>query len=192
MPTPCGSGHGGLVEQGVELVADACQLQPRELFDQHLVFHGHQKLPPATAADSSSGRSSAGADAVAAPAPTGRGPVLTPSRCARSTIRPCLPRCSSCSDDLFAVVDALLAASRHHLHALADQPPRHRVGVGVHGHRAVRVHGPDQVPQLAERLPPGAGRDPARLVRGAVPALVGDLPTRRLRRRARSAHAAPV
>ena len=54
-------------------------------------------------------------------------------------------------DNPRAVVNAYPAAADHHPHPLADQPPRHRVGVGVDHHRAVGMDRPGRVPQLACR-----------------------------------------
>ena len=85
-----------LVEQVVELVADRGQLQPRQPAEKRLMVHGHQKLPPATAAYSSSGRSSSGFGRTASVS-AGRGPPTTPTRWARSVTRAWRPGCSTCS-----------------------------------------------------------------------------------------------
>ena len=89
------------------------------------------------------------------------------------------------SDHIAAVVNTNPAATDHHPYALADQPPRHRVGVGVDHHRAVGVDRPDQIPQLAERRPARTGAQALRFPReafernltgGAVAPPVGNLP----------------
>lgn len=84
-----------------------------------------------------------------------------------------------------AMLDADPAAGDHHPHALADQPPRHTVGVGVDLDAAVGLDLPDQVADLAERRaaverPQGCGFRPLeplerRLPGRAVPAYIGDL-----------------
>ncbi len=88
--------------------------------------------------------------------------------------------------DLAGMANDHAAGADRHLHRLPDQPPGHRVAVGVHVDGAVRLHPANQVPQLTEgrtaakraqrrRLARKAhGRQ---LTRGAVNTLVGDLPT---------------
>ena len=69
-------------------------------------------------------------------------------------------------DNPRAVVNAYPAAADHHPYPLADQPPRHRVGVGVDHHRSVGMDRPDQVPlHRHEGRPP----TPARRRRSARP-----------------------
>ena len=62
------------------------------------------------------------------------------------------------------MADAHLAGRDRHRHALADQPPRHRVAVGVDLDRTVVADDADQLAQRSERRPPAERLQPVRLV----------------------------
>src|SRR5690606_15661636 len=103
-------GTAGLVEQAVELVADAGQLEPRQHGIERIEHRGgllcacHQKDPPAIASYSASGRRSAGKDCGggscvgSACARTGWPPTpATPARCRASMTRWRRPSTTACT-----------------------------------------------------------------------------------------------
>ena len=117
----------GLVEQAVELVPDGGSVAAASASRgaSHGPRYPSQKLPPATAAYASSGRSSSGfGRSVSAEA--GRGPRLMPTRCC-ALGDPRVPAgvLDVLSDDVRPVINAHPTAADHHPYALADQPPRH-------------------------------------------------------------------
>ena len=158
-----------------------------------------QKLPPATAAYASSGRSSSGfGRSVSAEA--GRGPRLMPTRCARS-VDPRVPAgvLDVLSDDVRPVINAHPTAADHH-------PVRARRSAATARNRrwcrppphSRRGPSGSRIPQLAERRPVRARAQALRFALeadqrdftgGAVPPPVRDLalPPRQMRLQSRPA-----
>jgi hypothetical protein len=67
-------------------------------------------------------------------------------------------------DQPAGVVDPHPAGADADLHALPDQPPGHRVGVGVELDGTVGLHLADELADLPERRPPGERPERRRLV----------------------------
>src|SRR4029078_10459090 len=60
-------------------------------------------------------------------------------------------RLAMAGDFATVMTDADAPAGDHHRNRLADQLPRHAIGVGVEFDRRIGLHPPDQLAQLAER-----------------------------------------
>ena len=144
---------------GCPLVPDGGQFMPRQPAEERLMVHdsisASRRRRPHTrqrAQRSGFGRSVSACEA-------GRGPRLMPTRCARSTIRVCRPVCSIAQRRRPARDQRAPDRRDHHPYALADQPPRHRIGVGV-DHRAARSLGPIRIrsPQRPKSAASAHGR----------------------------------
>ena len=141
----------GLIDQVVELVADRRQLQPCQ-HPLQMVLHvrRHHHDPPAAASYALNGRNSGGAGTRAAAfAPAMRGPPMMPAKCAMSTIRPWRPARrrwhATCCPAWLTRRSVPVTGGAD---PLADQAPRHRIGVSIHLDSTV---GRDPAHQVATR-----------------------------------------
>jgi len=53
------------------------------------------------------------------------------------------------------MVDAHYTVRDRGAHRLADQPPRHRIGIAIDLHRTIALHAPDQLARRVEGRNPG-------------------------------------